>query len=138
MKSLELNWIRNFDKSLVIPEVIFHRMDNAGAMYMPPRNNEVYDEDGKPHDMKFGVIVINPDYPCYFEPHLAHEWRHHWQHFHGWKYDGIGKQILNELKYENAVYKYFTESYCEMDALRFQKKHSYISELWEELLYRHL
>ena len=113
-------------------------MDNAGGMYMNPKNNEVYDEDGKPHEMKFGVIVINPEYPENFAAHLAHEWRHHWQVYHGWKYDGIGADVLDELEYDDAVYRYFTESYCEMDALRFQKKYSNIHDSWEELLFKYL
>jgi hypothetical protein len=125
MKSLELNWVRNVDKSLVIPEVIFHFMDDCLGQYLFPENAEVYDMDGRPHFMGFGVIVLNAEYPEFFETTIAHEWRHHWQAFHGMEYDGIEIEVNPDLpSYKKSLIQYYTQSVSEMDALQFEWKYA--------------
>lgn len=136
MKSLELNWIRNEDKSLVIPEVIFQELESSAGQYMDPQPYEIYDMDGHPHDMNFGVIIINLNYTEEFESTLAHEWRHHWQLFHGFEYDGIDKYKNND--YDKYIINYFTKSKAEMDALRFEVKNSKTHPYFEELLYDYI
>ena len=126
MKSLELNWIRRkVDKTIPMPEVVFHPLYNVGGKYYWPNKYELYDMDGKPHSMKNGVIVINPAYYEYVEPIIAHEWRHHWQCFNGIKFESSSVNLTNtKIEYSKLIFKYFTTSKIEMDALRFQYKHA--------------
>lgn len=136
LKSLELNWIRKQDKSLVIPEVIFFPLKSYGGQYMRPQYNEVYDDEGHPHDMKFGAIIISSLFPDNVAGTIAHEWRHHWQTFNGWKYDGIGWH--SKSNYYKEIYNYFTKSKSEMDALKFEHRHVGCFEPWEKMFYKHL
>ncbi len=138
MKSLHLNWIRNIDKSLVIPTVIFSSTINVGGWYRPPDRSQIY-VDGHYYDSCFGIIVVNATQPEEFAGTIAHEWRHHWQAYHGWKFDGMSGasliDLINSAGYNKAIRKYFAESKSEMDALRFQYKYGGIYKAWEELLY---
>jgi hypothetical protein len=133
MKSLELNWVRNEDKSLVLPEVHFSDIDNVGGYYIPASDGEVLIDD-RYYDKRNGVIVISSQYPDDIPSVLAHEWRHHWQHFQGWKYDGIGWD--SPVNYDAAIYDYFTQSYSEFDAFRFQckKAKSETDDIWLDIL----
>jgi len=137
MKSLELNWIRKkVDKSIPMPEVVYHSLDKAGGKYYPPdKNHELYDPDGKPYHMRYGVIVINPEYEP-FQSTIAHEWRHHWQHYHGIEFK-ISPRVDDE-NYNETLLNYFTGSKTEWDAVRFQYEHvGFLGEYkeWEKLLY---
>jgi len=125
MKSLELNWCRNEDKSLVIPEIEWNGCIEYGGNYTSP--NEEY---------PFGLITINSSLDDIDIPAtIAHEWRHHWQLFHGWTYDGYVWESGFEKNYEENIFDYFTTSECEMDALRFEYKHGKIPDMWEEMFY---
>ena len=136
MKSLELNWLRKkVDKSIPIPEVVYHPLENAGGQYYPPDNYELYDPDGKPYSMRYGVIVIDPEYKPY-QSTIAHEWRHHWQEFNGIKYDT--PEYVDDDDYCKQVKKYYSTSKAELDALRFQYKYAGFDgpyKEWEEMLY---
>ena len=127
MKSLELNWLRKkVDKSIPIPEVVYHPLENAGGQYYSPNSDdELYDPDGKPYSMRYGVIVINPEYGPY-QSTIAHEWRHHWQHYNGFEFEISPTRLFDEFDYDTALLKYFTESNTEWDAVRFQYKYSTI------------
>jgi hypothetical protein len=139
MKSLELNWIRKkVDKTIPIPEVMFFPFGDgrAGSYYHPNPKNEIFDIDGKPHSMKYGVIVLNPKYiNDYAEEHIAHEWRHHWQCFNGMEFEDGSYLPSKSSTYEQSLWDYFTGSKLEMDALRFQYKYAGVNDIWEETLY---
>ena len=139
MKSLELNWIRKkCDKTLVMPEVMFHELD-YGGLYIDPEDCEYYDMDGHPIHAGNGLIIVDTTYPEDVESTISHEWRHHWQLFNGFKYDGIGwEDGLDGDDYDIRLKKYFTHSRAEMDALKFQYKHSFICPHWEEILFDYL
>lgn len=138
MKSLELNWIRNVDKSLVIPEVVFSSLDWAGGQCFPPCRDEVC-IDGKYYDLKYGLIEISIRFGDY-ESTLAHEWRHHWQICNGWVYNHefLWPKTFYNHDYNDMILKYFTLNSHEMDALRFQNQYSNIYEEWKEILYQYL
>lgn len=140
-KSLELNWIRNFDKSLVIPEVVYSNV-NAGGCYTSPVNNTIVIDD-KEYDCRYGIIEVSIDHPEYADAILAHEWRHHWQACHGWNHEY--KYKWNHDNYDddydvycNAVIQYLTLNPQELDAIRFQYKYSRLYEEWEGLLENYL
>jgi hypothetical protein len=143
MKSLETNWIRRkVDKTLPIPEIMeFPFVGVGGRYYSPDAKNEIYTITGKPLSMRYGVIVIGDKHEDDVKAGIiAHEWRHHMQHYCGIKYD---KPQCNAYeakgdKYNEIAKKYFLTSWSEMDALRFQYKHvGFIGkyESWEKLFY---
>jgi len=139
MKSLELNWIRRkVDKTIPIPEVMyFPFVGVSGRYYHPSLKNEIFDNDGKPYSMKYGVIAINSNYTDknVVEGMIAHEWRHHWQYFNGVKMDVSPLDLFSKMNYKEALIKYFTTSKTEFDAIRFQYEHSFIYDVWEKILF---
>jgi hypothetical protein len=133
MKSLELNWIRKkVDKSIPIPEVVFHPLDGCAGKYYHPEKYELYDLDGKPYLMRYGVIVVNPECEL-VQTTIAHEWRHHWQYYNGIEFE-ISPRVDNE-DYDKSLLKYFTGSKTEFDAIRFECKYTGIFPEWEKPLY---
>lgn len=118
LSSLELNWVRNVDKSMVVPEVVFESLSDRGGYYLRPTREEVYIE-GRYYDRQRGMIVIGTKYPRNFASVLAHEWRHHWQFCHGWKYDGIGLSGVH-ADYDTGIRDYFWKSWSEADAFKFE------------------
>lgn len=136
MKSIELNWIRNVDKSLFIPEVVVAD-EGVSGHYLSPLKEECY-LDGGWFDRRFGIIVISPDQAEEeVEGTLAHEWRHHWQECHGWKYDGVPLRACGfEKSYDAAIIHFFTKSASEMDAFCFELVHgnANVNDSWFRLL----
>lgn len=134
-KSLELNWVRGEDKSLLIPEVVFEPREDCGGYYLSPWKGEEL-IGGRFYDRRFGIIVVSSLWPDGIETTLAHEWRHHWQECNGWRYDGIGWNSPND--YEDSIRDYFTRSRSEADALRFElrKAKSDITDYWRGRLSR--
>jgi hypothetical protein len=140
MKSLELNWLRGHDKSLVIPEVVITERDDVGGRYLSPQKGEMF-IGGKYYPLDFGLIEISDMWNDFeHQSALAHEWRHHWQLFnHGnWIYRASWAQLISTNDYDTSIVRYFTLNEHEMDALRFEYKTVGVPELWEELLYDHL
>lgn len=141
MNSLLTNWIRKkSDKSMLMPEIMYFRFNDAGGKYYYPKKDcEMYDMYGKPHSMKRGVIALNPKYPAIEEQIIAHEWRHHMQYHNGVDFSktssNINIQLFNKLPYEKALWKYFSDDQIELDAIRFQYKYSSVDDEWEEILY---
>jgi hypothetical protein len=133
MGSLDLNWIRKEDKSLVIPPVVYEANDRYGGYYVHPVKGEI-EIAGKFYDSKIGIIVISSIWPENIPSTLAHEWRHHWQFYQGWKMDSIGWSYPED--YEAAIRKYFLSSRCEFDALRFEyrKAKSELNDSWRGLI----
>ncbi len=143
MRSLETNWVRKkTDKTLPIPEIMEYPLVGAGGLYYAPdTESEIYTLTGKPLSMRYGVIVVGSG--CEDDERagiIAHEWRHHMQHYAGMKYDKprCNSYDAKGYKYDEAVRQYFSTSEAEMDALRFQYKHiGFVGmyESWRELLY---
>lgn len=137
MKSLELNWIRKkVDKTIPMPEVIFWPLTTCSGKYYPPEEgHEIFDLDDRPHSMCYGAIIVNPEFGDEETQHtIAHEWRHHWQYYHGIDFGKSPIKAFDTMEYEDALLKYFTTSDTELDALRFQYKYSGVHDLWEEVL----
>ena len=132
-KSFELNWVRlKCDKSIPMPEVVFYSLDDCAGKYYHPENHELYDVDGKPYHMRYGVIVVDPDTPL-IHTTIAHEWRHHWQYYHGIEFE-ISSIVDNE-SYNESLLQYVTGSKTELDAIRFEYKYAGTYPEWEKPLY---
>lgn len=138
LKSLETNWLRNFDRTIPIPEFMWYPLKGCAGKYYHPCNSEMYDADGRPYHRRFGVIVISPTQQGEIARNIAHEWRHHWQWFRGIKFEIPPKDLFTKHDYDEALIRYFTTSRTEMDALRFEYKMAGVHDYWEELLFDHL
>jgi hypothetical protein len=143
LKSLELNWIRKVDKSLIMPEVVFSSLDWAGGQYFRPFHGEELLIDGKHYPREHGLIEVSTiqnatDWEI--AATLAHEWRHHWQACHGIEFAEAFKwpHKFDNDDYDDLIVKFFTLNTYEMDAVRFQHRYTKIHDEWEELLHDHL
>jgi hypothetical protein len=143
MKSLETNWIRKkTDRTLPIPEIMeYPLVGSGGCYYAPDPKNEIYTLTGKSISMRCGVIVVDSKYEDNVKAGIiAHEWRHHMQHYAGMEYaqSQCNSYEVKGRKYDKLARQYFSTSESEMDALRFQYKHVGFLGLykpWEELFY---
>ena len=90
--------------------------DKDGCYYHPRYGVEIYDMDGKPYSMKYGVIAINSKDQD-VEETIANEWRHHMQYFNGINFNNFPSSFdsFNKLPYGKAIWKYFSESEIELD-----------------------
>lgn len=84
--------------------------------------------------MDRGVILLSEYYGESPEATLAHEWRHCWQLYNwglealdcpSWSYD-------EKISYKKQIIDFFLASYCEYDALLFERKHSKAIDYTEE------
>lgn len=133
MRSLELNWVRNEDKSLVLPELVFAPIGKEGGIYYVPTAGELIVE-GRFVDNSHGTIVVNSEQPERHASVLAHEWRHHWQIHRGWSLDPITWDRART--YDDMAADYFLKSRCEFDALRFslRKALDEVDDYWRGVL----
>lgn len=120
--SLEINWIRKYDKSLPLPELVFCNTWDIGGGYYRPTDAKVLHFNQRTIDNKHGTILINPDFPDNFESVIAHEWRHHWQYHKGLR-NPLDYTLWNPSgDWKSDVFHYFTEDRFEFDALMFERK----------------
>lgn len=141
-RSLELNWLRRHDRSLVVPEVLFlpqpetNTGKSCGGFYAKPENQEWF-IGGQFVDGRFGVIVIGTDDPELIPGAIAHEWRHHWQLFNGMPLDSARQYegCFAGRTYEAGIKNYFTHFKSERDALIFQSRvaDDWCADYWREL-----
>lgn len=102
-------------------------MFNVGGGYYYPSREELLLDD-KWYRPDNGLILVNPLYPKDIPHTLAHEWRHHWQRFHGIPYDGI--------PFTGDNYRdYYMRSQSEGDALRFALRYAPIDEGAADLIF---
>lgn len=129
--SLELNWLMRDLRHLPMPGVIYADQLPYAGLYCPPfdESSVVEGIELGPHQ---GVIVISQqESELTVECSLAHEFRHHWQFWNGWAYDGIGWDENSALDYRKSIARYFSESHSEMDALLYEIKRAPCDEsLW--------
>lgn len=128
----DLHWICGQDKGIPVPNLVYY--DNGfGGEYISPRDECVINDEWI--DAKNGVIVVNPTvHPKYHEGIIAHEWRHHWQKFNGWKYDGV-YTVFDPSNYNVTTRKCIMESKSEFDAVKFQWYHSVLYDEWYEIFH---
>jgi len=121
IRSIELSWIARQDKSLPLPLLDFDVLpDEYGARYYPPMRYDLEFND-KVFPLDHGLIQVNTIYnPCTASS-LAHEWRHHWQAYHGWKLPG--HPIQASISYDDRIKRHFKWPE-EKDALRFELRHT--------------
>jgi hypothetical protein len=125
VRSIEINWLRRFDRSLVVPEIVFHLgvahngVGECSGFYAHPGKYELL-IDGRYVDAHFGIIVVGLDKRIDIPGVLAHEWRHHWQLHNGFEWDHLKWDASRG--WEAGIRKYFRSSRSEMDALTFERK----------------
>ncbi len=123
LSSLELNWLKHYDKSLILPKVVFSENLEFSGCYYCPHNSETY-IDGKLYPREKGIIVVNPiENMVGIAETISHEWRHHWQFFNmpeqdSKEWNSKGWDLYSN--YNNAIVEFFRNSLSEMDALKFE------------------
>jgi hypothetical protein len=118
LPGMETRWLSRHDRHLPTPSVVYVQGLSFGGLYVPPWH-EVQIVEGIEIPPSNGTIMIG-EWGDEMPPAgiLAHEWRHHWQQWNGWKYDGIGWN--SPADYTTAIREYFTKSRSEMDALKYE------------------
>lgn len=115
----ELRWVRGIDKDIPFPTIIFDNDHNFSGCYYHPEDS-IVNVNGREFELKNGLIIFNIDFG---DPStLAHEWRHHWQWYNGWKVDSILPNY--EIGYKEAMIEFYSNSISELDALLFEIKKS--------------
>lgn len=126
-----MKWI-NLDKTLPKIPIIYAEIEGAAGLYYPPDDYEV-EIDGKLYDCSKGLIQIQPGDSKDEAATIAHEWRHHWQFYHGVQFYDWEWEPTDD--YEQSIIDYFKCPY-ELDALRYELKiaPSDCTEGWADLL----
>ena len=139
IRSLEINWLRKFDRSIPIPEVVFeyglsHPCGaESGGLYYEPQSNEVLIGE-RYYDLRFGLIAVNSKWPDDIPGTIAHEWRHHWQRHNDIEFDS--PVWTGDREYNASIRRHFS-SRCERDALLFENKidpRGY-NQVWMDLVF---
>lgn len=121
---LELDWIRRkIDKDLVLPVIAYSDSTDYGGAYWSPEPCELL-IGGVYYPCDHGIIEVSTLDPDNSGSVIAHEWRHHWQVYHGWTLRGpMWESVQSGRPYEDAIAHYFTHSAKEADALKFQLRY---------------
>ncbi len=131
LPSLELNWLRNLDKTLLLPKVVFFPSERlvinsdvypCSGLYLHPFEWEVR-INGEFHDGQRGIILASTQNPELTPAAIAHEWRHHWQFCNGLlpaKPGGWSEADGRPENYASAIKKYFRTQWHEFDALQYE------------------
>ena len=140
LPSLELNWLKKYDKSLSLPLVLFIEDMEYSGVYYEPQNREIIVDD-KIYSVEKGVLLIKNSFEredSDIASTIAHEWRHHWQRFNSTLYYD-GKDLNDEIARKDAIIEYYTKSVCEMDAFLFESRaiNSPSGEMVKEWLVKH-
>jgi len=95
------------DKWLPYPSLVFAQGGYEGKTgYITPRPNHEYpiEKDDCGISTNNGVIIINTSHwntDAGARASLAHEWRHHWQHFNGKLIHNKSGEVYNTLDWAN-------------------------------------
>ena len=117
--ALETRWLARHDRQLPVPEVFYVSGITAGGFYFQPlRRSRVW--EGLEVPPSRGLIMVNVDYGPSVPAILAHEFRHHWQRFHGWRSDT--QPYRTDLPTHIALRRFYRASRSEMDALRHEMR----------------
>lgn len=117
LPSLEINWLKFFPKDVILPDIVVigeHNYDYGGCYYKPEWAEICV--EGRNYSLEKGLIVVRDDQDG---STLAHEFRHHLQRV----YYGIefpSQEFNFDIPYKDAIIKYFTSSWIEMDALLYE------------------
>ena len=136
--SLETKWLHRHAPWMPQPQVVFSTLENVSGLYYRPEHGVTLSNGV---DRSNGIIVVDPQRRSRLESVIAHEWRHHYQHFHGPYEKGPSWDYLSSIyTYEEAVIKYFTLSCVEMDSFTFSMKHTkdVLDDFWLELIVKNM
>ena len=118
-----------------LPTVVFAPAPGCGGYFIRPRSGFYLVEDNQLYPVEYGLIVVSTlEDDENFGSIIAHEWRHIWQYWHGWEYDGL--DWVDSGDYDASIVRYFKSSVSEADALKFEVRyeHSHYHDNWLALL----
>lgn len=131
LPSLETRWLQRSEKWLPQPAVF--RVSDCGTgagFYLhpwPEGEYEVVAGSGVYAHLPHGALVIGAaswggavtQDESMQRSTLAHEWRHHWQRWSGWRFDSQ-PPAWEWAEWESSIALYYLRSRVEADALRFE------------------
>jgi hypothetical protein len=135
---VNISWLQRQAKDLPTPRMVVvagPAWERYPACYYRPHKSEIF-LNGRYAPLNSGLIVISESVLaedcCGMANTLAHEWRHHWQHFN-FKHRTSVKPFDYSLSYREAIVRYY-HNHKELDALRFSHKAvpCELSRLWIE------
>lgn len=120
--SADLYWLSRRDKDLPLPTLLFAASPGGGGgcCYQPwPYPVTI---GGREYDCRNGLIVVDWEQSCSIEATLAHEWRHHWQHYKDPVKVVTRWSLIPSHDYKSAIVGFFRANRWERDALRNELK----------------
>ena len=126
----DLNWLTRKEKDLPVPRLVFSDMTEFAGLYKPPSGP--IEIGHSTLENKNGTIIVSTFDEAVIAPTIAHEFRHHWQYYNFISYDS---DITNYYQYQKMysyneiIVKYFTNSFSEFDALRFELSYDKLDSL---------
>lgn len=122
LPSLETRHLHHHAPWILQPTVVYSSYWDVAGMYIPPTRGECA-IGSKFISSDAGIIVLNPIYHEGLAATTAHEWRHHWQYSHGYKFQDVDWfKLSKKYSYWLAIKKFFLASITEMDALLFEHR----------------
>lgn len=124
---------RNLDKTLPdVPILYMPEYMDLGGWYHTPEPGHIVVHEDREYDASKGIIIICGGAIGYEEAVLAHEWRHHWQAYHGllpewdWPWIDKGNWLESRLHYYQAWH--------ELDAFMFEMKFAQDLDEYQQVL----
>lgn len=117
LRQSELHWLTRRYRGLLIPRVIVDDgLTETSGFYVRPAHDIWLMANGSVSRSR-GIIVVNG----FCEPcTLAHEYRHHWQWCTGIRFNHTEWELAGT--WEESISRFFSASWTERDALRFERK----------------
>lgn len=136
MISLDLGRLLLKFKQVIIPEFIDGVYENCQGCYWHPEEREVLIGE-RYVNCKNGICLTTDS--CVDElATCAHEFRHHLQWLNGITDDGTWPDFTVAASYEQNIKSFFSDSWCEQDALLFERAVSpnELTDYWIDLSLR--
>lgn len=129
-----MNCLQKFDKSILLPKVVYESTSAVGGYYVRPWAGERL-IGGRYHAADRGIIVISSLWPEQEKSTLFHEYRHHWQRHNITRSDFPYWPFNQTEDYDADIARYFGV-WWERDALEFEHLHAPtdLTDYWLSLL----
>ena len=123
--ALETRWLARHDRQLPVPQMMYVENLSVGGYYAQPWPWPQFVE-GIEVPPSRGTILIGIEREILtLEAVMAHEFRHHWQRWNGWRYDGAPwHPPVDPAQKTAAMRRFFLASRSELDALAHEVRHA--------------
>lgn len=117
MRTIDLYPFTRTEKALPIPHLIFCNTELYSGAYFSPLDCPFYIKEAKCviHAMEAAIVISSAFGSREIGNAIAHEWRHHWQFYHGRLPQKLAR-FDNGMPYREAIATYYQQPH-EKDAL---------------------